>query len=143
MITKWDIRFLELAKHISTWSKDPSTKVGAVIVRDKKIIGVGYNGFPANIADDDRYHDRDKKYGMIIHAEMNAILNSGESVDGCTVYTYPLPPCNDCAKIIIQAGIKKIVTPEIDENHRWCSKWKISEEMFMEAGIDILMVKFE
>ena len=91
---KWDQRFLELAKLVSTWSKDPSTKVGAVIAHDRKIISVGYNGFPEGVLDTaERYYDRETKYKYMVHAERNALLFANTSVKGMTLYTYPFMPC--------------------------------------------------
>jgi len=89
---KWDMRFLEMAKQISGWSKDPSTKCGAVIVRpDRTICATGYNGFPQKLKDDEEfYSNRPMKYSRIIHCEMNAILFAKEDLTGCTLYTYPI-----------------------------------------------------
>lgn len=107
----WDTRFAQLAKLVSLWSKDPSTKVGAVIVRpDKTIASVGFNGFPKGVPDDiSWYENRDIKYNVVKHAEENAILFSRELLDGYTLYVYPLPPCSSCAGDIIQRGIKRVV----------------------------------
>ncbi len=95
---KWDDRFLNLAKFVAEWSKDPSTKVGAVIVRpDRTVASVGYNGFPRGVLDHvDRYSDRDTKYAMVVHAENNALINARQSLEGCTLYVTPLPPCTQC-----------------------------------------------
>ncbi|MEM5877858.1 MAG: dCMP deaminase family protein [Candidatus Aenigmatarchaeota archaeon] len=120
---KWDQRFLKLAKFISEWSKDPSTKVGAVIVDDKNIIlGLGYNGFPRGVPDrEDDYLDKKVKYELIVHAEMNAILNSSKNLYNCnaTIYIWPLFPCNECAKAISQSGIKRVVSVKNDKNQKW------------------------
>ena len=107
----WDIRFAQLAKLVSLWSKDPSTKVGSVIVRpDKTIASVGYNGFPKGIPDNpDWYDNRDIKYKVVKHAEENDILFSQQSLVDHTLYVYPLPPCSSCAGDIIQRGIKRVV----------------------------------
>jgi dCMP deaminase len=119
----WDIRFLRLAKHIASWSKDPSTKVGAVIVDDdQQIVSTGYNGFPFCFPDDEEaYANRDLKLQRIIHAEMNAVMNAKRSVRGCTLYTWPFMTCDVCAKHMLQAGITRFVAPttpvEIEE--RW------------------------
>lgn len=121
--TKWDKRFLALAEHISSWSKDPSTKVGAVIVRpDLTIASLGYNGFPRGCDDDIHlYMNRTYKYSRIIHAELNAILSASESLHGYTLYTWPFPPCDRCAGAIIQAGITRIVScqPTEEQGERW------------------------
>ena len=139
MVTKWDIRFLSLAEHVSQWSKDPSTKVGAVIVRpDRTILSVGYNGFPRGVKDwPERLADRDTKYPMTVHAEANAIIHGG-SAEGCTLYTWPFPPCCDCAGLIIQAGIKRVIAPSPtrDQRSRWGASFNLAMDMFKEAGVE-------
>lgn len=142
---EWDLRFLGLAKEISTWSKDPSTKVGAVLVDDNKIVvGKGYNGFPRGVQDyKERYDDRELKYKLVVHAEVNAILQAGDKSHNCTMYIYPsfaLPPiCNECCKIAIQAGVKEIVGTKPDMNdprvQRWQESIGISKMMCDETGI--------
>ena len=90
-----------MAKLISTWSKDPSTQVGTIAVRNRTVIAQGYNGFPRNINDDERYNNRKIKYKYIVHSEMNAIFNAAEngvSLRDSTIYTVGLPVCHDCAK---------------------------------------------
>jgi dCMP deaminase len=106
---KWDIRFLKLAEHISTWSKDPSTKVGAVIALGNIVISHGYNGFPKNVTDSEKHlNNRDEKYPRVIHAELNAVLNAKRDVSGHSMYCLEYP-CPSCAAIIIQSGITRIV----------------------------------
>lgn len=107
MSEKWDRRFLGLAKDpYATWSKDPSTQVGAVITKGNHQVSQGYNGFPAGVNDDaERYADREFKYRAVIHAEENAIIWAGRDLTGCTIYVYPMPPCAGCAGKIIQSGI--------------------------------------
>lgn len=132
---EWDKRFLNLAEHISNWSKDPSTKVGSVIVNAKKhILAVGYNGFPRGVKDTaSRYNDRATKYKFVSHAERNALDNAHMDVSGCTLYS-SLFPCNECAKSIIQRGIKRIVTRRpVDD--RPDMNWDVTQAMFSEAGI--------
>ena len=110
-MNKWDKNFLELAKTVSTFSKDPSTKVGAVIVDDdNRVISIGYNGFPKGLKDDHRLDNRDLKYDMVVHAEANALLFANAPTKGCTIYTWPFQPCSRCASLIIQAGIRRVVT---------------------------------
>lgn len=110
-LTKWDYRWLGLAKHISAWSKDPSTQVGAVIADGKRLISMGYNGFPTSCPDyPSLLHEREKKYKLVTHAEINAILNSQLPVKNCTVYTYPLGICASCASTLAAAGIKKVIS---------------------------------
>lgn len=132
---KWDLRFLELAKLVGSWSKDPSTQVGAVIVdENNRIVSVGYNGFPQGIIDDERLQNREIKYKVIVHGEINAILFANKSVHGCTLYTIPFEPCPRCAGLIIQSGIKRVVAP-INTNARWEEDFQISRKLFQEAGI--------
>lgn len=139
-MTDWDRRFLDLCEHIATWSKDPSTKLGSVIVDDKKrIVSVGYNGFPRGVFDyEERYNDRPTKYLFVAHAERNALDNAPMMVDGCTLYV-ALEPCVECAKSIIQKGIKKVVTyrPMRDD----IFNWNISRQMFNESGVELIYVE--
>jgi dCMP deaminase len=142
---KWDLRFLGLAREISTWSKDPSKGVGSVIVNDDKVIvGMGYNGFPRGVHDlKERYEDREVKYKLITHAEANAVIAAGHAARGCTIYVYPtfMTPaaCNDCCKLIIQSGIKAIVgiKEKVDEaaTLRWEAQSVSARLMCMEAGV--------
>ena len=135
--TKWDERFIELAKLVGSWSKDPSTQVGAVIVDQKnRIVSVGYNGFPQKISDNDRLNDRDKKYNVIVHAEANAILFANRDLSGCTIYTYPFQPCSSCSGLIIQSGIQRVVTVRTD-NDRWRTDFSTAAQMLIEAGVTI------
>lgn len=134
---KWDMRFIRLANYISNWSKDPSTKVGAVITDSKnRIIGTGYNGFPRGVYDQpERYDDKDTKHGMVVHAELNAILNAVKSVSGCTIYVSPLFTCGECAKAIIQSGIKKVVAYKNryePDSH--------AAKMYEEASIEVILI---
>ena len=110
---KWDLRFLSLAKEVASWSKDPSTKVGAVLVDDnRRIISTGYNGFPRGVEDlEARYNHRPTKYSLVVHAEANALLNSVVLPRGGTLYC-TLHPCEECSKLIVQAGVTRIVVPE-------------------------------
>ena len=138
IIKKWDLRFLEMARNASSWSKDPSTKVGSVIVDDdKRVISVGYNGFPKGVNDDERLDDRQEKYKVIVHAERNALLFANKDVEGCHIYTYPFIPCSVCAGMIIQAGIKRVVTVEND-NLRWQQDFKVSRGLFNESGLTLI-----
>lgn len=143
---KWNYRFMELALHISTWSKDPSTKVGCIVVGpDKEIRSQGYNGFPRGVNDDVEYRQtRPTKYAFYEHAERNAIYNAcsfGASLRGCTLYV-TMPPCADCARAIIQSGIKQVyfMAPPVDAARiqsagNWRETVENSFEMFREAGV--------
>ena len=141
---KWDTRFLQLAGTVSEWSKDPSTRCGAVIVRpDKTVASLGFNGFPRHLPDDYRLHDRPMKYQRIIHAEMNALLFLREPVVGYTMYVWPMTPCNRCAAHIIQAGITRIVTlPLKKEMNHWNDPVQVSTEMFKEAGVVLNIIGY-
>ena len=142
--SKWDHRFMRLAREISTWSKDPSTRIGAVVVNEeRRILATGYNGFPRGIADtNERLNDREQKYPRIIHAEMNALMNalySGVSVKGATIYVYGLPVCSECTKSVIQAGISRVVItyPELAPE-KWQTQWnELSWPMYNEANVSV------
>lgn len=143
---KWDRRFIDLMKVAEGWSKDPSTKVGAVIVRpDLTVASIGYNGFPRGMSDDaDLYFDRPTKYSRIVHGEMNAILNAHGSVDGCTLYV-PFPPCDRCAVHVVQAGIKRVVyiEPTADIKSRWADAFVATAAIFADAGIEVTELPLE
>ena len=136
----WDEYFMGVAVLSSMRSKDPNTQVGACIVSsDKKIIGVGYNGFPTGCSDDDLPWDRegnwiDTKYPFVCHAELNAILNANNStmLHGATLYV-ALFPCNECAKAVIQAGIKKIIY--LSDKYADTDATKASKRMLKAAGV--------
>lgn len=139
---KWDTRFLELAKHISTWSKD-RTKVGAVIVDPitNKVVSMGYNGFPRGVIESDkRLFDREVKLKLTAHAELNAILNAACSVRHCDIYVYPtlMVPncCPECAKAIVQSGIERVVGyAGEDLSVRWQELAEFSEAILSEGGV--------
>lgn len=136
--TKWDLRFLELAATVASWSKDPSTQTGAVITdQQNRVISLGYNGFPRGIDDNYRLNDRETKYSLVVHAEMNAILNSPRPVDGGTVYIHPFMPCDRCCVHLVQAGIKRVVsvTPSPDKLERWAESFEKAKAVFKEADI--------
>mgnify|MGYP003328242487 FL=1 len=138
---KWHKRFLDLAKHISTWSKDPSTQVGAVIVdNSKRIISTGYNGFSMGVHDNiERLENRDIKYEMIVHGEINAIVFARQDLTNTTLYTYPFMPCSRCASIVIQSGIKTVVAP-FNNNPRWKDSFEITQTLFAEAGVELILL---
>ena len=138
---KWGDRYLGLAREVSTWSKDPSTKVGAVVIgNDGEVLAQGFNGFPRGISDNSaRLKDRERKYKLVVHAEMNSIYNAGlngVSLKDSTLYVYGLPVCNECAKGIIQVGIKTVVAmrPK-DYNKDWDESIKDAEALFKEAEV--------
>lgn len=141
---KWYSRFLNLAQHISCWSKDPSTKVGAVIFdSENRIVSVGYNGFPKNVVDDpEKYLNREIKYQMVVHAEINAILFAQRNLKGCSIATWPFMSCSNCTSAIIQAGIKSIVAPVLPEElkQRWEKSCQISIQMYKEANVEVILI---
>lgn len=139
-VLSWDDYFMGLAHLSAKRSKDPSTQVGAAIVSEEhRVVGIGYNGFPSGCDDDVYPWERegdfgDTKYPYVVHAELNAILNSNQRCRGCTIYV-SLFPCNECAKAIIQSGIKRVVYE--------CDKYadtdavKASKRMFLSAGVEL------
>lgn len=140
---KWDRRLHELANHIASWSKDPSTRVGAIVSgHDKVEIALGYNGFPPRIKDDGRLHKREKKYKLIVHAEENALANARFDVRGATVYATHFP-CVNCAKTIIARGISYIAAPKPSSEYlsRWGKDVRDATKMFNEAGVKIIWLR--
>jgi dCMP deaminase len=137
-LIKWDYRFLDLAELVSSWSKDPSTKVGSVITKGNRVISLGYNGFPCQINDDKRLENREEKYKIIIHAEQNAMLFAKGDLEGCTIYTYPFMPCSTCASIIIQSGIKRVVSYK-NVPARWKENFDLSLKIFLESGVEVVL----
>ena len=141
-MTDWDKRFLQLAKHISEWSKDPSTQVGCVVVGpDRELRSTGFNGLPRGIEDNEqRLNNREIKYPLICHAEENAIMHAariGMSLKDCTAYV-TWPPCTRCARSLIQAGISTIVYPkDIEIPDRWMEDFNLSLNMLKEANISL------
>ena len=144
-MSKWDKRFLDLAKQIAGWSKDPSTQVGCVVVGpDREIRSTGFNGLPRGIEDsEERLNNREIKYPMICHAEENAIMHAariGISLKGCIAYV-TWPPCNRCTRSLIQAGIREIVIPnEVKIPDRWNEEFDLSMTMLNEANIEVRII---
>ena len=138
----WDEYFMGVALLSSMRSKDPNTQVGACIVnRDRRIVGVGYNGFPTGCSDDELPWDREgnwleTKYPYVCHAELNAILNSiGGTLKDCTLYV-ALFPCNECAKAIIQAGIRRVVY--LSDKYADSDSTRASRNMLTQAGVELV-----
>lgn len=139
--TDWDRRFLELARHVSTWSKDPSTKVGAIIVRDRHVKATGYNGFPKGISDDERLDDREQKYPRVVHAEVNACIQAGHEARGATMYMFfpgGGPPCIECTKVVITSGITRLVIAKGEKCERWHDNQEVGGQILREAGVEIV-----
>ena len=138
-LNHWDKRFIDVANMVATWSKDPGTKVGAVLVSERRIIATGYNGFPQGIADYDcRYEDRETKLALTVHAEVNAILNAaknGAKTENTTLYV-TFPPCVSCATAVIQAGVTRVVRPHLSTApERWIDSFSNGGKLMTEAGI--------
>ena len=141
-LNKWDIRFFDVAVLVSTWSKDPGTRVGAALVSDRRILATGYNGFPSGIDDNpERYADREVKLAYTVHAEVNALLNAaknGAKTEGSTLYA-TFHPCVNCAAAIIQGGIQRVVCPPVEHApDRWQKSFSRARDLMIEAGIEIL-----
>ncbi|MBR0573549.1 dCMP deaminase family protein [Pasteurella atlantica] len=142
----WDCYFMGIAILSAMRSKDPNTQVGACIVnQDHRIIGVGYNGFPAGCKDEDFPWARegdllDTKYPYVCHAELNAILNSIKSLKDCIIYV-GLFPCNECSKAIIQSGIKEVVY--LSNKYAHTDTQKASQKMLDSAGVKYRQLQTE
>ena len=137
---KWDLRFLDMAALVKSWSKDPSTHIGAVIVKDNRVISTGYNGFPPGIADDERLNVREDKYKLVVHAELNAILNAakhGIALKGTTIYVDGLHACSACAKAIVCAGITRVVMRQKCDVAHWVDSLSEAKAILEEAGVEI------
>lgn len=133
--TKWDKRYLKLAKTVATWSKDPRKQCGAVIVDNGKIKGIGYNGFPRGVEDTKaRLSDKILKLKIIVHAEVNAIIASEGKGD--SIYVWPQLPCGQCIGLIIQAGLSRVVTLPLSPDTRWDQD--LVAEVAKEAGIEVV-----
>lgn len=143
---RWNAYFFKLCDAAASMSKDPSTKVGAVIVRpDKTTLGPAWNGFPRGCDDTpELYADRATKLRRTVHAETNAVVSAGENLKGCTIYVSPLHPCSTCAGAIIQAGIKRVVAkvPQ-DPPERWRDEFAEARQMLCEAGVEVEIVGSE
>lgn len=140
-VTRWDSRFLALAQHVAGWSKDPSTQTGAVIVKGRRVVSLGYNGLPRGVADTpERLNDRELKYRIIVHCERNALLFAREDLAGATLYTWPFMSCPTCAAMVIQAGIVRHVAPVCppDKAERWAQEFRLTRELFAEAGVTVI-----
>lgn len=141
-LSKWDLRWIRQAEEVKTWSKDPSTKVGCIFVRNNRLVSSGYNGFPSGILDSEiRLNDREFKNKIIVHAERNAIAwaaKEGVSTNGCTAYV-TFHPCCGCASLLIEVGVEKIVCPSpLIHSGRWKEDFAVSSDILLEANIPVL-----
>lgn len=150
----WDVKFLELAKHISTWSKDPSRQIGAVAIgQNRNILATGYNGFPRGVYDtDERLNDRKEKYKLIVHAEMNCIYNAtlnGVSLQGSHLYVYGLPVCHECAKGVVQVGVSRVIMSDdiwvlddrLENDRKWIDSFNRTKQIFTEGNVVVNTIK--
>ncbi|OFV49746.1 deaminase [Oligella sp. HMSC09E12] len=136
------LKFIPTAEGLAEQSKDPSTKVGAIALDDDfNVRSVGYNGFPRGVDDNEAYYaDRETKYKRISHAEMNVVAQAartGVSINGCTLLLTSLFPCSTCAKILIQAGIRRILAPNVKMGDVWRHEWEISKQLCKEAKVRV------
>jgi dCMP deaminase len=140
----WDKRFLDLAEHISKWSKDPSTQVGAVAVRDRRILATGYNGFPRGILDSQIHlENREEKLLRTVHAETNIVAQAsrhGVSLENAWIYIWPFVPCATCCTILMQAGVERIVVPDRPIPDRWKVSFSTSIDLLKQAGITLSLL---
>lgn len=139
MKKKWIKRFTDLAQYVAQWSKDPNTKVGAVITKKNRIISLGYNGAPAKVKDSVR-HNRVRKNRRTIHAEVNAILFASRRLKGCSMFVTH-HPCSQCAAKIIACGIKRVYCPEPTGEfaERWKDDIEEARSMFKEASVKLVL----
>jgi dCMP deaminase len=140
-VSKWDSRFLRIAEEVANWSKDPGTKVGCVIVKDRRILATGYNGFPSGLSDDlSLYLNRDYKLSVVVHAEKNAFFNAaktGANTENSTVYV-TFPPCSQCASAMIQAGVVNVYCPDpVLSPPRWRPNFILASNLLVQAGLKI------
>ena len=141
-IDKWHLRFLRLASEVSSWSKDPSTQVGCVIVdQSKRVVSLGFNGLPSGLHDTvARLSDRELKLALTTHAEENALLFAAQPVRGCVAFV-TRHPCASCAAKLIQSGIGAVThltNPDFDR--RWAENLAVSAHALAEAGVPILAI---
>lgn len=145
-VLSWDQYFMAMAHLAAFRSKDPNTQVGACIInKQKRVVGLGYNGFPKGCSDDEYSWSRDgefleTKYPYVVHAELNAILNSIQPLAGCTLYV-SLFPCNECAKAIIQSGISKVVYES--DKYNGSQENLASKRMFDDAGVAYVQLPYQ
>jgi len=140
MNTKWQQRFMEMAFLCASWSKDPSSKVGAVITQGNRIVSQGFNGYPHGVTDNPD-NPRELKYQLTIHAEANALLHSKRDLTGCSIFATHYP-CPNCTAMIIQSGITHIYVPEQNDDFlsRWSDQIAVSNTMIDEVGIVVTEV---
>lgn len=139
MLSRWDTYFVDMARLVSTKSKDPSTQTGAVLVHpDRHIVSTGFNGFPQKMEDRSQwYNNREEKYSRIVHCEMNALIFAREPLTECTLYTFPFLSCDRCVVHMIQAGVSRFVAPKPTEDQlsRWGDALEKTKKYIYECGL--------
>jgi dCMP deaminase len=139
-----DLDYIEKARIHSRFSPDPSTKTGCVLVRDGRIVALGYNRLPHGVEETDaRLLDRPVKLEMMIHAEVIALLSAGDAAVGATAYMNPWPPCAPCAGLMIEVGVSRVVAPAPthEQRERWGDSFDLMQTMFNEAGVTLDLIK--
>lgn len=139
MNEKWQMRFLRMAHEPSTWSKDPSTQVGAIIVSsDRRRFAVGYNGPPQRL-DDQKWQGgtRERRLAATLHAELNAVLFCGFDTNGAWLFVDGLFPCTNCASVIVQKGIEAVVCWQEDMQARWLPEEAM--EILKDGGVEVVV----
>lgn len=136
---RWDHYGIREARLSASMSKDPSKQVGACVLRpDGSIATKGWNGFPRGCDDNPEiYSDKSRKLMRTVHAEANAIVSAYAPLHGCTIYVTPMQPCSSCAGLIIQSGITRVVTDQINHSKRWEQEFAEAKLMFDEAGVTL------
>jgi len=141
---KWDRRHLGMAKQVATWSKDVSTRVGSRVVDPRnRVIAEGFNGPPRGVTDDPSI-SREQKLRRTIHAEKNVLLFAQRDLTGCTMYVTH-HPCSQCAALIAQSGIARVVvpTPDTPFAERWAEDIAEAKRIFEESGVQLNIVEVE
>lgn len=148
--TEWDRRYLRLAREIASWSRDPSTSVGAILVDAQHIaLATGHNGFTSGLRDTpERLNNRETRLKLTLHGEENCLINAGKAghaVLGATCYVWPLAPCVSCASKLVQAGVRTIVTVTASPalTSRWGDDLALAQEVYNETGVDLLIYEPE
>lgn len=139
---KWARRMVNLAVHISSYSKDPSSKIGAVITRPNwTVVSMGFNGFAQGVPDDpELYANRDYKIANVLHAEENAILTAREPLEGYTIAVSGLQPCASCCAKIIQSGIKRVIATKGEQPERWRQNIEWGRKNLIAAGVKLILL---
>jgi len=132
----WRDRFFQMAQYVAKWSKDPERKVGCVLVDvELRAASFGYNGFPIGITDDDRLLGLEKNEHCV-HAELNAILNARRNLTGWYCFI-TAPPCHECCKAIIQAGISTVYCPQVEQSSSWCESQQLGLNLLIESAVHV------